>query len=1258
MNATRESEIRRALRERILILDGAMGTMVQQRRLDEAAFRGERFRDWAGKDLKGNNELLLLTQPDVIAEIHRAYFEAGADIVETNTFGATCIGQHDFLFQAHPAGRKDPDFFNRVIADPFLREVTGDMNRAAARIAREEARRAEAADGRPRYVAGAIGPMPVTCSLSPDVHDPGFRAVRFDQLRTDYRAQVDALLEGGVDLLLVETIFDTLNAKAALAAIADAIESSGRRVPVMVSGTITDRSGRTLTGQTVEAFWNSVSHIDPLAIGLNCALGPREMRPFVEELVRIAPTFTCFYPNAGLPDPLSPTGFPETPETLAPQLREWGESGFLNIVGGCCGTTPDHIHAIAEAVRGLPPRAVPEIAPRLRLSGNEAFELRPESNFVNVGERTNVTGSRAFLRLIREEKYEQAVAIARQQVENGAQVIDVNMDEGLLDAEAAMQRYLHLIMSEPDIAKVPVMIDSSRFAVIEAGLQCVPGKCVVNSISLKEGEDSFLRQARAARRYGAAMVVMAFDEQGQADTLQRRVDICARAYGLLTRKAGVPGGDIIFDPNVFPVGTGMAEHANYGVDFIAAVRQIKQRCPGASVSGGISNLSFSFRGKDHIREAMHSVFLYHAVRAGMDMGIVNAGQLAVYDQLDAELRELVEDLILNRRADATERLLAYAERAGAPGTVKAEESGPPAWRALPAEERLAHALIHGVTDFIEQDVEEVRSRSARPLDVIEGPLMRGMNVVGDLFGEGKMFLPQVVKSARVMKKAVAYLEPFFAAERAQAGQAATSKGRIVLATVKGDVHDIGKNIVGVVLQCNGYEVRDLGVMVPAAKILEEARAWPADIIGLSGLITPSLEEMSHVAAEMKREGFATPLLIGGATTSKIHTAVKIAPRYPNPVIYVPDASRVVAVASKLLSAEHHDRYVSEVAADYAQVRELQATRGRERLLPLATARAHALAFDPTLPPPVAPTFLGVRALEDYPLEPLAERIDWTPYFLTWQLRGAYPEIFDDPQMGAEARRVYDDARRMLDQIIAGKWLRASAAFGFWPAQREGADDVAIFADESRGQPLHIFRFLRQQMAKGTDRPNLCLADYVAPAGGPRDYLGGFAVTTGHGIEPHLQRLEAAHDDYGAIVLKALADRLAEAFAEHLHERVRREFWGYAPAEQMSNEDLISEKYRGIRPAPGYPACPDHTQKGALFELLGASARAGIHLTESFAMHPGAAVSGFYFASPQAQYFGVGRVDRDQIEDYARRSGRSRDEVERWLAPVLAYDVGR
>ncbi|HMP75997.1 MAG TPA: methionine synthase [Kiritimatiellia bacterium] len=1230
MARNRINELGRLLEERILILDGAMGTMIQRHTLGEADFRGARFKDH-GHDLKGNNDLLTLTQPAIIADIHRQYFAAGADIVETNTFNAQSISQADYK----------------------LEHLAYELNVAAAKLARAVADEFEAKEpGRPRFVAGAVGPTNRTASISPDVNNPGFRNIRFDQLVAAYTDSIRGLVDGGADLLLIETIFDTLNAKAAIYAAKKYFDDAGVRLPILISGTITDASGRTLTGQTAEAFWYSVMHAEPLSIGLNCALGAKEMRPHIADLARVAGTYVSAYPNAGLPNAFG--GYDETPEMMAAVIREFAESGLVNIVGGCCGTTPDHIRAFAEAVRGLPPRKRPEIAPTLCLSGLEPFVARPEIPFINVGERTNVTGSRQFLRLIKEEKYEQALAVAQQQVENGAQLIDVNLDEGMLDATTAMPRFLNLIMAEPAICRVPVMIDSSKFHVIEAGLKCVQGKCVVNSISLKESEGPFLEQARIVRRHGAAVIVMAFDEQGQADTLPRRVEICSRAYRLLVEKAHFPPQDIIFDPNVFPVGTGLPEHANYGVDFIEAVRQIKARCPYARISGGISNLSFSFRGKDMIREAMHSVFLYHAIKAGLDMGIVNAGQLAVYDDLEPELRELVEDLILNRRADATERLLDYASRTDTTAGGKVDDSARLEWRNLPVAKRLEHALIKGITDFIETDTEEARQQCATPLEVIEGPLMAGMGVVGDLFGAGKMFLPQVVKSARVMKKAVAYLEPFFEEMKKQGG--ASVKGRILMATVKGDVHDIGKNIVGVVLQCNNYEVIDLGVMQPCEKILAAARANQCNVIGLSGLITPSLDEMVHVAAEMKREGFDVPLLIGGATTSKMHTAVKIAPQYPEPVVYVPDASRVVNVVSKLISAEHKAGYAAEVAAEYAGLREQHRNRqGKDQFLSIAEARTNEVKTDWSAYEPPRPSFLGVKALVNYPLEKLLERIDWTPFFATWQLSGLYPEIFDDREVGVEAKRLFDDAQAMLKRIIEGRWLQANAVFGFWPAARVG-DDVEVYTDDSRATVLHTFRFLRQQMKKGTDRPNVCLADYVAPRdAGKKDYLGLFAVTAGLGIEPHVKKFEADHDDYRAILLKALADRLAEAFAEHLHERVRKEYWGYDAGETLSNDDLIQEKYRGIRPAPGYPACPDHTEKGPLFDLLQAPAKADIHLTESFAMTPGAAVSGFYFSHPQSTYFGMGRIAKDQVEDYARRTGRELKVVERWLAPILGYD---
>jgi 5-methyltetrahydrofolate--homocysteine methyltransferase len=1252
MRATREQLIRRLLAERILILDGAMGTMIQRYKLDEAAFRGDRFGGWRGKDLKGNNELLQITRPQVIEEIHRQYLEAGADIIETNTFSATTIGQHDFLFQGEHVGRKDQAYFDRVVADPFLREIARELNLSACRVARAAADEVERATGVPRFVAGAIGPMPVSASTVVDVNDPGFRPIRFEQLVTAYTEQVEALLDGGVDTLLVETIFDTLNAKAALFAISGVFARRGAEVPVMLSGTITDRAGRTLSGQTVEAFWNSVAHARPLSVGFNCALGPDLMRPHIEEIARLADCFVSAYPNAGLPDPMSPTGFPETPETLAPQIRPWAEAGWLNIVGGCCGTTPDHIRAIAAAVKGLAPRRPGSPPKTLRLSGQEAFTARPEIRFINIGERTNITGSPKFAKLIKEGNYDEAVSVARQQVEAGAQVIDINMDEGMIDGVAAMTRFLNLIAAEPDIARVPVMVDSSKWEVLEAGLRCLQGKGVVNSISLKEGPEKFLAQARLVRRYGAAVIVMAFDEQGQADNFERRKEICRRAYDLLTREAGFAPEDIIFDPNILTVATGLEEHNNYAVDFIRATSWIKATLPGARVSGGVSNISFSFRGNNPVREAMHSAFLYHAIQAGLDMGIVNAGMVVVYEDIPKDLLERVEDVLLNRRPDATERLLAFA------ATVKGrdkEAAQDAAWRSGSVEERLKHALVHGITDYIEADTEEARQKYDKPLTVIEGPLMAGMSVVGDLFGEGKMFLPQVVKSARVMKKAVAVLEPYFAAERA-AGIG--SKGRILLATVKGDVHDIGKNIVGVVLQCNSYEVVDLGVMVPCEKVLQTAREQHCHIVGLSGLITPSLDEMVHVAGEMKRQGLDLPLLIGGATTSKVHTAVKIAPQRQEPVVHVPDASRVVGVVGKLLSAEHAAAYRAEVSAEYEGIREKRrSANANEAWKTLAEARANRFKADWSGYVPPGPGFTGVRAFTDYAIEALIPRIDWTPFFQTWQLQGGYPEIFKDPVVGAEARRLFDDAQRMLRRIIDERLLTANAVFGFFPANAVGDDDVELYTDDGRTEVLATFRFLRQQMAKSTDKPNDCLADFVAPkATGLPDYLGLFAVTAGHGIEAHVKAYEAAHDDYNAILLKAMADRLAEAFAEHLHERVRKEFWGYAADEALDNDALIREAYRGIRPAPGYPACPDHTEKKLLFELLRAQSQAGIELTESFAMYPGASVSGFYFSHPHSHYFGIGRIRKDQVEDYAKRKGWSLAEAERWLAPILGYET--
>ncbi|MCL6557035.1 MAG: methionine synthase [Burkholderiales bacterium] len=1218
-----EAELRRLAAERILVLDGAMGTMIQALGLDEEAYRGARFDAW-NREVRGNHDLLNLTRPEAVRDIHLAYLHAGADIIATNTFSSTAIAQADY----------------------GLAELAYELNVAGARIAREAAEAVMRTDGRRRFVAGAIGPTNRTASISPDVSRPGLRAITFDELREAYATQVRGLLDGGADILLIETIFDTLNAKAAIYAIAEIAEARGVRPPVMISGTITDRSGRLLSGQTPAAFWHSVRHAEPLSIGFNCALGAAEMRAHIAEIGRLADTLLCAYPNAGLPNAFG--HYDQGPEEMAALIGEFASAGLVNIVGGCCGTTPTHIRAIAEAVRGKPPRVIPTIEPRLRLSGLEAFTLTPEIPFVNIGERTNVTGSARFRSLIKAGDYTAALQVAREQVENGAQLIDVNMDEGLIDSEQAMVSFLNLLAAEPDIARVPIMVDSSKFSVIEAGLKCIQGKAVVNSISLKEGEEAFIAHARIARRYGAAVVVMAFDEQGQADTFQRKIDICQRAYRLLTAD-GFPPEDIIFDPNIFAVATGIEEHNNYAVDFIEATRWIKQNLPYAKVSGGISNVSFSFRGNEPVREAIHTCFLYHAIRAGLDMGIVNAGQLGVYEELDPELRERVEDVLLNRRPDATERLVEFAERFKGQSREQVEDLS---WRALPVEERLTHALVKGITTYIVEDTEEARRKYERPLQVIEGPLMAGMQVVGDLFGAGKMFLPQVVKSARVMKQAVAHLIPYIEAEKAASG-ASQAKGRIVLATVKGDVHDIGKNIVGVVLQCNNYEVIDLGVMVPAAKILDTARETQADIVGLSGLITPSLEEMASVAKEMERLGFTIPLLIGGATTSLAHTAVKIAPNYSGPVVYVKDASRAVGVCTSLLSAELRQDYVAKVRADYEQVRQRHLAKGEHtRLIPLAAARANALPTDWAHYRPPVPKQLGRLVFRDYPLEEIARYIDWTPFFQTWDLHGRFPKILDDAVVGEEARRLYQDAQGMLAGIIQGKWLTANAVIGLFPANAVG-DDIEIYTDEGRSQVAMVHHTLRQQQEKPADRFNLSLADFIAPKStGVPDYLGAFVVTAGIGIEEKLAEFEARHDDYQAILLKALADRLAEAFAELMHARVRREFWGYAPEESLSNEDLIAEKYRGIRPAPGYPACPDHTEKGPLFTLLEAPEAAGVRLTESYAMWPAAAVSGFYFSHPQAHYFAVGKIGRDQLEDYARRKGWDLATAEYWLAPLL------
>jgi len=1237
----RIEQLEQLLRERIVLLDGAMGTMIQTHPLDEAAFRGERFKNWP-QDLKGNNDLLNLTQPGIIQGIHRTYLEAGADIIETNTFNATSIS----------------------LADYKLQGVVYDLNLAGAKIARAAADQVMANQpGRVCFVAGALGPTSKTASLSPDVHNPAFRAITYDQLMAAYYEQTRGLMDGGVDVLLVETVFDSLNSKAALFALEKYFEDTGRRVPVLLSFTITDLSGRTLSGQTVEAYWNSVSHHKLLSIGINCALGPREMRPFIEELSGLANIYVSTYPNAGLPNPMLPTGFPETPETLAPQLQEWARNGWLNLVGGCCGTTPAHIRALADAVRGLPPRVPAKVEAYTRLSGLEPLTLRPETNFVNIGERTNVTGSPKFSKLILAGDYEGALTVARQQVENGAQIIDVNMDEAMLDSEKAMTTFLNLIASEPDIARVPVMVDSSKWSVIEAGLKCVQGKGIVNSISLKEGEEKFKHQARLVRRYGAAVVVMAFDERGQADSFERRVEVCERSYRILTQEVGVPPQDIIFDPNVLTVATGIEEHNNYALDFIRATQWIKQNLPRARVSGGISNVSFSFRGNNAVREAMHSAFLYHAIKAGLDMGIVNAGMLGVYEEIPKELLELVEDVLLNRRADATERLVKFAESVKQQGKAAVVED---AWRQGTVEERLSHALVKGVVDYIDEDTEEARQKYARPLLVIEGPLMAGMNVVGDLFGSGKMFLPQVVKSARVMKKAVAHLLPFMEAEKKASGDH-RAQGRIVMATVKGDVHDIGKNIVGVVLGCNNYEVIDLGVMVPAEKILQAAREHKADLVGLSGLITPSLDEMAHMAKEMERQGMTVPLLIGGATTSKAHTAVKIAPGYSKPVVHVLDASRAVGIVGKLISEEFKPAFVAELRAEYDKIRLNHSEQKTKPLLPIEAARRRRTPIDWQTTDVPRPTFTGRRTLASDNSSPepiritvadLVPFIDWSPFFHTWEMRGRYPAILENP----EAKKLFVDAQNLLNQIVSQKLLTARGVYGFFPANAVG-DDVELYTDETRSRVLTTFHFLRQQMDKPPEQHNHCLADYIAPKepqGSTKqaraDYLGAFAVTTGFGVEELCRKFERDLDDYNSIMTKALADRLAEAFAEYLHQRARRE-WGFGGSEKLTHEQLIREEYRGIRPAAGYPACPDHTEKSLLWQLLDVEKQTGIKLTESCAMWPGASVSGLYFGHADSRYFAVGKVGRDQVLDYQQRKGMDLQQLERWLGPYLNYEPG-
>ncbi len=1244
-----ETQLRDILARRIMILDGAMGTIIQQYKLDEAAYRGERFATFAAPEgagqrelfVKGNNELLTLTQPQVIQEIHERYLAAGADLLETNTFGATGVAQDDY----------------------HMAHLAYEMNVEAAKLARAACAKYSTPD-KPRFVAGALGPTPKTASISPDVNDPAARNITFDQLVASYHEQVRGLVDGGADLLLVETIFDTLNCKAALFAIDQYFDEHPEtpRLPLMISGTVTDASGRILSGQTVPAFWNSVRHAKPLTIGLNCALGAALMRPYAQELASIADTFVCIYPNAGLPNPMSDTGFDELPADTSALLREFADAGFINIAGGCCGTTPEHIAAIAKILETQTPRQVPDVPVAMRLSGLEPFTVDESSLFVNVGERTNVTGSKAFARMILNEQFDEALSVARQQVENGAQVIDINMDEAMLDSQAAMTRFLNLIASEPDISRVPVMIDSSKWSVIEAGLKCVQGKAIVNSISMKEGLEEFIRQARLCRRYGAAVIVMAFDEKGQADTFARKIEICERAYKVLTEQVGFPPEDIIFDPNIFAIATGIEEHDNYANDFIEACAWIRDNLPHAKISGGVSNVSFSFRGNDPAREAIHTVFLYHAIKAGLTMGIVNAGMVGVYDDLDPELRERVEDVVLNRRKDATERMIEFA------GTLKAggaRQEQNLEWRNTPVEKRLAHALVHGITQWIVEDTEEMRQQvlaaNGRPIHVIEGPLMDGMNIVGDLFGQGKMFLPQVVKSARVMKQAVAHLVPYIeeekAAEEARTGIVAKPKGKMVIATVKGDVHDIGKNIVSVVLQCNNFEIVNMGVMVPCADILAKAKEENADMVGLSGLITPSLEEMAHVAREMQRDPWfrerQVPLLIGGATTSRAHTAVKIAPHYDGPVVYVPDASRSVSVGQALVTDDTRDAYIIELAQDYERIRIQHAGKKALPMVTLEQARANKAQLEFA---PVKPKFIGRRVFKNVDLGLIARYIDWGPFFQTWDLAGPFPAILEDEVVGEAATKVYAEGQAMLKKIIEGRWLTANGAIALLPANTVNDDDIEVYTDESREQVAFTYYGLRQQgvrpVVDGVQRPNQCLADFIAPKdSGIADYIGMFAVTAGLGIEKHEQRFEAAHDDYSSIMLKSLADRLAEAFAEYMHERVRTDLWGYVANEDLSNEALIDEQYQGIRPAPGYPACPEHTVKADMFRTLQAG-EVGMELTESFAMYPGAAVSGFYFAHPASKYFVVGKIGNDQVEDMAQRRGMDKAEVERHLAPNL------
>lgn len=1221
--------LKELLAKRILIIDGAMGTMIQRHKLEEADYRGERFVDWA-YDLKGNNDLLVLTQPQIIQGIHEAYLEAGADIIETNTFNGTRVSMSDY----------------------HMEDLVPEINREAARLAKEACAKYSTPE-KPRFVAGVIGPTSRTTSISPNVNDPAFRNITFDALKVDYIESTKALIEGGADIILIETVFDTLNAKAAIFAVKEVFKELGYELPIMISGTITDASGRTLTGQTAEAFWNSMRHAEPLSIGFNCALGADAMRPHVKTVSDVADTFVSAHPNAGLPNAFG--GYDETPEETAAFIKEFAESGLINITGGCCGTTPDHIRAIANAVAGITPRQIPEIEPACRLSGLEPFNITKDSLFVNVGERTNVTGSKKFLRLIREENFAEALDVARQQVEAGAQIIDINMDEGMLDSQGAMVHFLNLIASEPDISRVPIMLDSSKWEIIEAGLKCVQGKAVVNSISLKEGHDEFVERARLCRQYGAAVIVMAFDEDGQADTAARKKEICKRSYDVLVNEVGFPSEDIIFDPNVFAIATGIEEHNNYGVDFIEATGWIKQNLPNAMISGGVSNVSFSFRGNEPVREAIHSVFLYHAIQQGMTMGIVNAGQMAIYDDIDKELKEAVEDVVLNQNQgesgqEATEKLLAVAEKyRGQSGTQKAEENLE--WRNESVEKRLEYALVKGITTYIDQDTEEARLNSTRPLDVIEGPLMAGMNVVGDLFGAGKMFLPQVVKSARVMKQAVAWLNPFIEAEKTQA----EAKGKILLATVKGDVHDIGKNIVGVVLGCNGYDIVDLGVMVPCEKILQTAIDEKVDIIGLSGLITPSLDEMVFVAKEMQRKGFNIPLMIGGATTSKAHTAVKISPQYHNDgVLYTADASRAVGVATQLLSPEMKPKLLADYAADYEKIRTRLANKQpKAAKLSYQESVENGFKIDFDKNAPVKPNFIGSETFTNYPLEALVEYFDWTPFFISWSLAGKFPKILEDEVVGEAARDLYEQAQAMLKDIIENKRFDARATFSIYPANRVAADTVAV-ADEA-GNVTHSFEHLRQQSDKVTGKANYSLADFVAPKDVAQDYLGGFTVSI-FGAEELSQEYKAKGDDYNAIMVQALGDRFAEAFAEHLHERIRKEFWGYQADEALSNEDLIKEKYVGIRPAPGYPACPEHSEKAPLFDWLGTTDKIGTYLTTSFAMWPPSSVSGFYYANPETEYFNVGKISGDQLEDYAKRKGWTLDEAKRWLAPNLDDSV--